>query len=266
MSIPCISLHNLDGSDAFISISEAARKGIFYCEYQNDFQNLIDEALQFCYRFPIDEELKKFTDGKFGGYHPRPHDQIESFYVEKRDWEKILSINLQVLCYKMNAIAKTLLKAILKNSGIPKELWNSGTGKITEEKGQNYFSFNHYNPLKSSVGLKAHRDFGFVSILFVEKQGLEVLVQDVWEKVSPLKNHFVVILGKAFEILVNDTLKVTAARHQVRQLSEERASFGITCDNETDSPVLKYVGENKMEMVHPNYNNYLKECFKELYK
>ncbi len=261
--IPVLSSRSL--SDCKL-VSEATKGGIFYFEIPNECEKYIDEALEFCYHFPNNDEIKNYSDGKFGGYHQRNHDQIESFYVEKKDWNLVLSLSLQQLASEMEILTKEILISVLINSAIPKEMWSQGTGNLTDGKGQTHFSFNHYRPEKNTVGIKPHRDFGLVSILFVEKDGLEAYHQKEWKKVPPLDGYFVVILGKAFEILVNDVEKVSGAWHQVRQLLEERASFGITCDSDENLPVLRYhEDQGQFEQVHPCYNDYINDCFKETY-
>ncbi len=129
-----------------------------------------------------------------------------------------------------------------------------------------HFSFNHYRYEKEVVGIKSHQDFGLVSILFVEKDGLQAFYKGKWEEVPALSDHFVVILGKAFEILVNNVLKVSAAWHRVPQLSEERVSFAITCDSNDSQAVKRYNMEShQLEIVYESYQDYLVECFKQTY-
>jgi len=261
--IPILSQEQLV---ACIEISDVLKDGIFYLEIPHECKEHISDALEFCYRFPNDEKVKEYTDGKFGGYHNREHTQIESFYIERRDWDTVLPTSIQQLAFKMARLSNILLETILVSSAIPKELWSEGTGLLTENGGQNHFSFNHYRPEKKAMGIKPHQDFGFASILFTEKAGLEAFYQGQWEEIPPLKDHFVVVLGKAFEILVNDVSKGSGAWHRVRQLSEERVSFAITCDNGEDQAVKRYEREiNQLETVHESYQDYLTECFKQTY-
>lgn len=261
--IPILSQNQLIDRER---ISEVVKDGIFYLEMPHECKVHVDDALEFCYRFPNDEKIKEYTDGKFGGYHNREYDQIESFYVEKRDWGKVLPTSLQQLAFKMAHLTKILLQTTLVNSAIPKELWSEGTGLLTDDGGQNHFSFNHYRCEKEAMGIKPHQDFGFVTILFVEKAGLEAYYKGQWEEVPPLKDHFVVILGRAFEILVNDQNKVSGAFHRVSQLLEERASFAISCDNDENRAVKRYLKEsNQLETVYESYHDYLAERFKQTY-
>lgn len=265
MSFNCIPTLSSESLSDYKLVSEAAMGGIFYFAVPNEWEKQTSEALKFCYQFPCDNEIKKYTDGKFGGYHQRDLAQIESFYIEKKDWNKILSPSLQELAVKMDILAKDILDSILKISGIPKEMWNEATGNLVDGKGQNHFSFNHYRSDKDTVGIKEHLDFGFVSILYIEKDGLEVYHEGKWKEVKPSADHLIVILGKALGILINDVKKVSAAWHRVRHLSEERASFAITCDSDENLPVLRHIG-GQLETVYPCYSDYLKECFKEAYE
>jgi hypothetical protein len=261
--IPILSQCNLTNS---FQLGEAAKGGIFYLEMAQAYDKHLNDALQFSYRFPNDEKIKQYTDGKFGGYHQREHDQIESFYVERKDWSSILPANIQELACEMDQLANNLLKAILEQAGIPKELWSDGTGLLTAGGGQKHFSFNHYRFKKQTAGIKSHQDIGFLTILFVEKAGLEAVYKGEWVDVPPLANHFVVLLGKAFEILVDDCSKVSGAWHRVRQLTEERVSFAVTCDNDENQSVKRYLRKMaQLATVHESYHDYLEECFKAIY-
>lgn len=245
---------------------EAAGKGIFYFKFPDNLQENVQIARDFCYDFPHNAETKMYSDGKFGGYHERLFDQIESFYVEKIDWKNILSPKLCQLASKMNSMTISILQSILEVSGIPSDLWNQGTADIMNGFGQYHFSFNHYRPEKNTPGLKAHRDFGFVSMLFIEKSGLEACVQNEWINVDPIENHFIVIIGKAFENLINNPKIVSSAEHRVRQLYSERVSFGITSDGNGDSALMRYNHtSNQLEVVNPCYDAYIEECFEKLY-
>lgn len=263
MSIPTLNQNSLENRDLVL---EASKAGAFYFEMPKDCQELVPDAVDFSYGFPNDETIKQYSDGKFGGYHKRDHNQIESFYVERKDWNRILPENLQKLAHKMDPLMNRILPSILEHTEIPQKFWESGTGGLTQNNGQRHFSYNHYRSEINEEGINPHKDFGFLSILFVEKKGLEVLQNQQWIEVPPKPGHFVVIVGKAFETLANDPEKVSAAWHRVRHLEEERISFAITSDNEESLPVRRYLqGENRLESVHPNYSEYLKECFKETY-
>lgn len=257
--IPILSLDRLI-HDA--EISEVFKAGIFYLEIPHECKEHLEDALEFSYGFPKDEKIKAYTDGKFGGYHNREHNQIESFYVERKDWDTILPGSIRQLADKMTYLSDLVLKAALASSGLHEELWSEATGLLTEGGGQYHFSFNHYRFEKKMAGIKPHQDFGFVSILFVEKAGLEAFYKGQWEEVPPIKDRFVVIFGRAFEILVNDTSKLSGSLHRVRQLSEERVSFGVSCDNDPNHAVKRYLKEiGRLEAAHENYQHYLDECF-----
>lgn len=260
--IPTIS-QNMQG----LQNQQIMKNGIFYLEMSAECKKYLDNTVKFGYKFPNDDTLKKYTDGKFGGYHNREHDQVESFYVEKNDWDIVLPIGVQPLALLMKHTLDVVLKEALASADIPKELWNEGTGLVTNNGGSVHFSFNHYRPEKTALGLKPHKDFGFVTILYIEKPGLEAFYNGEWVAVDPMENHFVVILGRALEILINDKSKVTGGLHRVRQLSEERVSFTITCDSNADKPVKCFQPlTNSLETVHESFQAYLESNFEELYE
>lgn len=242
------------------------REGVFYLEMPDDCIALVEDGRHFAYQFSGNEECKQYTDGHFGGYHDREHNQIQSFYIEKNHWNKLLSENLQNLAHQMDVLGQQVLKGVLKAAGIPEELWDEATGRAILGKGQVHFSYNHYRPEKQASGINEHRDFGYISILYVEKPGLEALIDGKWTKIDPIEGHFVVIIGRAFEILKNNEEELSASWHRVMQLTEERVSFAITYDNGRDCPVMRFCeDEERLEIVYPNYESYLKDCFNEVY-
>jgi hypothetical protein len=261
--IPILTEESLAGGK---ELSAAAKAGIFYFPVPEDCQWLIPKAVKFCYEFPKDEELKKYSDGNWGGYHNRPEHQIESFYVEKKDSRQVMPEPIRLLAEKMQNLSDKILKRILINIALPQQHWRDGTGSITEGRGQYHASYNHYRSEKQTDGISQHVDFGFVTIIFAEKAGLEARLKGAWQEVPPLEGHFVVILGKAFEVLANDVEKVSAAWHRVGQQTEDRVSFAVSSDNNALMGVKRYIWNGDfLQAVYQDYHAYLRECFKAVY-
>ena len=130
-----------------------------------------------------------------------------------------------------------------------------------------YLIFNHYRPEKHLIGLAPHKDFGFITLLSVNKQGLIVKIKDIWGSILPKENHFVVHFNNALEILINDTNKLTAVLHAVEQIKDHngRVSFGLSIEGAPDSSLYKLSENNSLQVIHANYQAYLEECFKTTY-
>jgi isopenicillin N synthase-like dioxygenase len=245
---------------------DSLRQGVFYLKIPESCVPFVEAGRKFAYSFTDNDKCKEYSDGHFGGYHDRKHNQIESFYIEQREWQRQLSTDLQELANQMHLLARKVLSELLSAAKIPEELWSEATGGVTLEQGQVHFSYNHYRPEKAVSGIDEHRDFGHISILYVEKPGLEAFLDKKWTAIDPKEGHFVALIGREFEILINDSNKFSACLHRVGQLSEERVSFAITYDNGRDTPVMRYnKEEKKLEIVFADDKSYLESCFKELY-
>ncbi|MDX8430956.1 MAG: 2OG-Fe(II) oxygenase family protein [Candidatus Algichlamydia australiensis] len=263
VNLPTLTPETLHDKNAVL---EVAREGVFYYPIPDEWRADIEKALLFCYRFPQDSELKNFSDGHFGGYHNRENYQVESFYVEKKEWNKVLPFSIVRLANHMDFLAKTILKNVLEFADFPKPFWHKGTGNVSNCGGQNHFSFNHYCSEVQATGMNAHRDFGYVSILFFDQNGPEVFYKNEWKEVAPKNGYFVIFLGRALETLVNDDQVVRGVWHRVPQVAKERGSVLFTCDNDRDSSVYQLNRKKEsLEVIHSNYQEYLKECFAEVH-
>lgn len=246
--------------------ARALKEGFFYLEIPEDCDQLLDEAIEFAKSFYKNDSLKDLKLAGFSGYQDREHAQIESFYCERTYWEKIFSARLQTLSIKMDALALEVLKMALHFCNFPESIKNKAVGGLLENQGMHHFSFNHYRPEKDKVGLKEHRDFGYVTLLYINKEGLEARIDDEWVNIPPKKGHFVVNFGRAFEVLVNDPKLLKGAWHRVRKVNEDRVSFGVFLDSSLHMPVYCLAETGKLEIVNDNYAEFIQECFDEVYR
>ncbi|MCB1119434.1 MAG: hypothetical protein KDK65_05685 [Chlamydiia bacterium] len=243
---------------------EAMRQGGFYVAIPEDCKPFLAEAVQFGNTLATNDKIKGAFRG-YTGYHNPPNTQAERFFVEREYWGTLLPQNMKGLAEKMDALASQILLSALGASGIPHEHWKEVTGGLLENTGWHHLSFNHYLPGKvADLGMPAHQDNGMLTVLFVEKVGLEVKRGDQWVDVPPKEGHFVVNFSYAFEQLVNDPTKLTAVWHRVKKLDVERVSFGLFHDNGPDSQVLKHEG-GKLHVVHPNFKEFVDQKFATAY-
>lgn len=241
------------------------KMGFFYLEMPPKCKALIGHAVKAANAFHKDPKIKTQKFEGFSGYHDRKNFQIESLYLEQRLWSTQLSPELSQLAAAMKTVAIDLLKKTLKFCGIPREEWAKASGKVTIDKGQIHFTYNHYRADKSQEGLSAHKDFGQITVLFIDKKGLQAKIAGQWAEVLPIKDHFVVNYGRALETYVNDPSKLTAAWHRVPQLTEDRISIGIFADNSNDSTI--YLRENGVpKSTRQSYEAYLKNSFATSYE
>lgn len=107
-----------------------------------------------------------------------------------------------------------------------------------------------------------HKDFDFITILYVNKPGLEVWLTDErcadrWVSVQPKRGYVVVNLANALELVLNQQCK--SVLHQVRVVnehgvSEERLSIGLFIGPSWNKPIFNLVtGEQLYKVYHQDY-------------
>ena len=140
-------------------------------------------------------------------------------------------------------------------------------GKVTDNNGLYHLLFNHYRSERALVGLSPHKDFGFITLLNI-KTSLIVSSHGVWGTILPKADHFIVNFGRALEMLVNDTHKLTAIVHAVEQIRDQdgRVSFGLSAESASDSALYRLSKNGSLEISYENCQEYLVECFKETYE
>lgn len=249
---------------------QGAKDGIFYIEMPIECKNLIADALIFAHNFYKNEAIKnqKFTG--FTGYHNREHAQVESFYAEHAFWKEVFPEEIIQLATHMKVLSVKLLKKILALvlPHLTTDQLGIGTGKVTVNNGLYHALFNHYRPEKTVVGLSPHKDFGFITLLSTYKPGLIAQLHGVWGEILPKKNYFIINFGKALEMLVNDTHKLTAIVHAVEQITDQegRVSFGLSAESSLDSSLYRLSENGLLEVVYETCQEYLTECFKATYE
>jgi len=252
-------------------IIQAFRDGVFYVEIPKKYKPLVSHAVDFANQFHKDDNIKNLQfkgenpklEG-FSGYHNREQAQAESFYLEEKYWKSHFSPKLQKLARHMRLLSIKVLRKALSIAKIPKNLWEQGSGGVTENKGMHHLAFNHYRHGKQNIGMNTHRDFDYAGVLFINREGLQAKVGDKWQKISPKKGYFVLVLGTALETLINNPDIVTAPWHRVEQLKEERVSIALFSDNNYASKVYRVV-DGSLEVAHENYKDCLIKAFEETY-
>lgn len=254
--------HNLNEK-----LAQAARMGFFYLEMPQDCKLLVGKAVDFANSFYTKSSVKELKLEGFSGYHDRESSQVESLYLERKYWNDQLPAELLELAPKMHELAVEVLKKTLSVCEISKnEDQEKMTGGVSENKGDIYFTFNHYRADKPFEGLASHRDFGQITVLFINKLGLQTEINEKWVDVPPLENHFVVNYGRALEYSVNNVNQLTAALHRVQQVTKDRISFGIFADNTKDSMMHQKTSSNNLFNRETLFSAYIEKCFAEHYE
>ena len=188
------SMEELNTAD----LSKAARLGFFYVKIPDDCQTFIKPALDFAVEHfknkkGVDSQEQETGYDSFGEkYQNEPH------LIPSELWKEKLPKKFDKLPTKMHSIAVEVLKKVLSTFGLSAEDQAKLSGNATDGKGYKYCTFNHYRPeLNSKEGLGIHRDFGQITVLFINQWGLKAKVEGKWKDIPPLADHFVIILSQA---------------------------------------------------------------------
>ena len=253
-----ISGRNLDEK-----LAKSAQMGFFYLEMPSDCKKLIDEAVDFAHSFYKNPHVKERKFEGFSGYHDREKFQIESLFLECKYWKEQLPEKLLELAPKMHALGIEILKKTLHICGIKKDEQDQISGDVTGNQGDIYFVFNHYRAEKSCEGLPSHRDFGQITVLFINQLGLQAKINGNWMDVPPLEGYFIINFGRALENSINDSKKLTAAWHRVQQVVKDRISLGIVADNSMDSTIYQKNSSGELINSGESFATYVKKSFAE---
>lgn len=209
---------------------KAFREGCFLLKIPDSIQiNLLDAANREV--FNIDSEYRKVSGSSLGdcllGFHSRKN-QIEQFLMESRFWDKYFNDEILGSLINYRGMSSLLIREALLYAGIPGQFYNIGTGGCVEEKGTYHITFNHYRSNVNSVGLEAHKDDGFITILRTNSDGLEINRHDCWEKVKVQADYFIINFGLTMEILTKKAKKpLHSILHRVARQDESRFSYGF---------------------------------------
>lgn len=265
-----ISQEDLYSGNYSQKLSTGAKHGLFYLEMPDDCKEMLknNETFTFAKSWYNDEQLKRQDFGSQDGYSDfRMHGfQNEAMMLSESDWDNILSERFaatMLVAQKMKIIAIDILKKTLSHLDIKQENWRMATGDLlnqegNQERGRVMFVSNYYSPIQENMkgGLGEHRDTGYITVLFINKAGLEGYVGDKeWVKVPPLKDHFVINFGRALQLFVNDKNKLIAVKHVVKKLDEERISFGVFLGPQDESPLYR-LDSNNLTKIYDSASEY----------
>lgn len=160
------------------------------------------------------------------GYHCDDKHQIEFLHSEQQEWGNYPE-EVQELALGMRNTAVSVLNSLLQALEIDTELYSQITGGLSDVNGKHFLKVMHYDALKPYPGLPWHKDIRWITVLFVNQAGLEGKIGNIVVPIQPLEGYFFINLGVFFEAFINDPAKLTALVHQVKQVNDDRISFGV---------------------------------------
>lgn len=170
-------------------------------------------------------------------------------------YDLILHQYYESICSIANKIFINLLKCI----GFTEEIYTEFFNTLT---------LLHYKQDESSLGndlgIRQHTDWGLVTILWTDNDGLQLKINDEWINVPTLKDYFVINVGDMLEILSGGKYKSTIHRVIVK---DEKYSIALFFEPSL-STIIKplELNDNYKEISFGDYlNQKINESYTETY-
>lgn len=149
--------------------------------------------------------------------------------------------------YTIN-VAKTIFSQIMDSLNIPLEKYNN-----IIEKSSATLSVLHYPKVEMNdkiIGIPPHCDWGLITVLYTDNDGLEVSINDKWYNIPHKEGYFIVNIADMVEILTNGKYRSTL--HRVIN-KEEKYSMALFYEPSIDTEI-KPIEYNKYRSV--KYGDY----------
>ncbi len=206
------------------NFDEALKDGVFCIKRPDDVN--IEEIRELANNFITDPTCLNFSSRSSKGYIKSEDSQAIRFTLESDDWS-FYPENIRMSVNNLQYIGINIIKSILEKSSIPTELYFKATGGAIDGEGSYYMLLNYYDhKLIKPMGLKAHTDWGLITILDVVSDGLQVETDGTWRTVSLEDGYLIVMVGESLKKLLPDQLN--ACNHRVLPQTEHpRTSVGM---------------------------------------
>lgn len=142
--------------------------------------------------------------------------------MRRHRWAKHYPDDIARFGGQLDAIGVAIIREIFRQSAIPEAYWDRASGGYASGEGTAFLNFVHYDTRTTDWGLRAHTDYGFVTILDAMAPGLQIELEGEFHDVPVLPGHFVINFGEALNFVTSYAARgVGAVVHRV--LSQQPA-------------------------------------------
>lgn len=164
-------------------------------------------------------------------YFDREHFQTEHLLADRPQRVRHLPSEIVALCDALAAIGRDVLAAVLSRLDVPRLVWDRAVVGCLHGQAVEWMAVSHYRPERRQPGCPAHKDTGYVTVLYFDQEGLEAWREGAWRRIDPEPGYFLVNFGGALELLTRRLERpVEALLHRVAERrpdagAEDRFSF-----------------------------------------
>jgi isopenicillin N synthase-like dioxygenase len=167
--------------------------------------------------------------GELEGFIALENNQQTKLALSRQHWDEHYPSEIAEFGRQLDEIGITILREVLRLSGIPEALWDRASGGYSAGAGTAFLNFVHYDTRNPDQGLRPHTDYGLITILDITAPGLQIKVNGKFEEVPVLPGHLAIHFGEALNfITTHSDSTVGAIEHKVlSQKSTDPVRHGI---------------------------------------
>ena len=203
--------------------------GLFYLETPDELD--LESARQFGRELiATDSPYRQVPQyGELEGFIALENNQQTKLALRRERWGQHYPAHIAAFGRQLDAIGIAIIRAVLRQSGIPKALWDCASGGYASGGGEAFLNFVHYDTRTPDWGLRPHTDYGFVTILDASAPGLQIEISGEFADVPVLRGHLIINFGEALNfITAHSDRAVSAVTHRVMsQQSSDPVRHGI---------------------------------------
>ena len=221
-----------DGCLAFATqadLDNALDVGVFYLKVPEDLS--LERARHF--GLSLLDPKSPYRDvpqyGELEGFIALDNNQQTKLALRRHRWAEHYPDEIARFGGQLDAIGVAIIREVFRQSGIPEAYWDQASGGYASGEGTAFLNFVHYDTRTPDWGLRAHTDYGFVTILDATAPGLQIELEGRFHDVPVLPAHFVINFGEALNFVTSHAARgVGAVVHRVlSQQSSDPTRHGI---------------------------------------
>ena len=185
--------------------------GIFYLKVPDGLD--VDAARRFG-REILDPESPYRNIPQYGeleGFIALENNQQTKLALRRHRWDEHYPAQIAQFGRQLDDIGRAVISEVFRQSGIPEHLWSAASGGYSSGQGTAFLNFVHYDTSQSTLGLRPHTDYGFVTILDATSPGLQIELEGQFRDVPVLDGHLVINFGEALNFITQHSDRSVAA-------------------------------------------------------
>ena len=135
--------------------------------------------------------------GELEGFIALDNNQQTKLALRRHRWAEHYPDDIARFGGQLDAIGVAIIREVFRQSGIPEACWDKASGGYASGEGTAFLNFVHYETRTPDWGLRAHTDYGFVTMLDATAPGLQVEFEGAFHDVPVLLGHLVIDFGEA---------------------------------------------------------------------